>query len=67
MLSLIISTSSNCLPFKVFSVWEMSKKSHGATCVWSMGVDTLVKCGVSLKIAVQVGLNALMYHGTNSN
>ena len=40
------------------------KKSHGAMCV-EYGVDTFMGCGVSLKISEQVGLNALVYHGTN--
>jgi len=30
-----------------------------------MGDDTFVGCGVSLKIAAHVGLNAVVYHGTN--
>jgi len=29
------------------------------------GVDTFMEYDVSLKIAEQVGLNALVYHGTN--
>lgn len=41
------------------------KKSHGAICVWTMGVETFVEYGVSLKTAAQVGMNALVYHGTN--
>ena len=40
------------------------KKLHRAMCV-EYGVETFMGCDVSLKTAEQVGLNALMYHGTN--
>jgi hypothetical protein len=47
----------------ILNFWK--EESHTGPCVWSMGVDTFVECGVPLKIAAQVELNAKVDHGTN--